>query len=539
MRTSFSIIYICFLISWLNACQQEEEPNSFQPIIILDEASGITRTKAHLQGKIETAGAHTSITTLQFRYGTSHEMTEILPCAPENRTPEVSLHQLTANTTYYYCLELGNGYQTVQSEKRQFRTLPNRTPSLGTLECVVQGPQSFTLECELLDNGGESITEAGFYYTAQGGQEQQMILQPLSSNTLQGRISQLQFNTSYTLQAYAKNTMGETRSQPLTLQTSHAVIVKEPGRLPEALGNEERYQLNTLQVVGPVNGTDLRAIRDLLGVGIEGGTTPGKLQKLNLTDATICSGGSSYNGSHYSQDYVIGKNLFSGCRYLTELSLPDNTKIIEQDAIRQCAMLRKLHLPTSVQEAAPSTDCPQLEEITVSANHRYFLSSDGILYNRSGQTIIWFPEGKKEATFLPSVVKIGQKAFQNCRIKDLKIPDTVTFIGDGAFAGAHFESISLPRGIQLITKGLFQGCKQLSQVTLSPKTSYLEDYCFEGCPLQHLYVPVEEFPPHCTEHTFQSMHYAHCLLHVPAPNLNYYHTGKIWGQFQQIQGDIQ
>lgn len=202
-------------------------------------------------------------------------------------------------------------------------------------------------------------------------------------------------------------------------------------------------------------------------------------------------------------------------------------------------MLRKLHLPTSVQEAAPSTDCPQLEEITVSANHRYFLSSDGILYNRSGQTIIWFPEGKKEATFLPSVVKIGQKAFQNCRIKDLKIPDTVTFIGDGAFAGAHFESISLPRGIQLITKGLFQGCKQLSQVTLSPKTSYLEDYCFEGCPLQHLYVPVEEFPPHCTEHTFQSMHYAHCLLHVPAPNLNYYHTGKIWGQFQQIKGDIQ
>lgn len=537
MQIMYRLLYLCILLAGLSACQQEE-PSSFQPILTIQEASGITRTNAHLQGMVEITGPNTAVTILQFRYGTSVEMTETLLCKPDSRTPEAFLQQLTANTTYYYCLEAGNGYQTVQSEIRQFRTLPNEKPLLDTLECIVQGPQSFTLQCVLLDNGGEPLTEAGFYYTAQGGTEQKMSLPSLSSQILQGRLSQLKFNTEYTLQAYARNTTGETRSLPLTLQTSHAVIAKKPGMLPEALGGEERYQLTTLQVAGPINGTDLRAIRDLLGLGIENQTTPGKLQVLNLTDATICTGGSSYNGQHYSQDLIVGQKLFAGSQYLCELSLPDNTQIIETGAIQDCPLLSKLQLPSAVQQIAPSVDCPQLSVIAVSKHHPHFQSYQGVLYSRDGQTLIWFPEGKTQVEFLPSVTRIDTNAFRNCRIPTLKLPDTIHYIDDGAFYGASFEEVILPEGIQIITKGLFQGCKQLSQITLSPRTNYLEDYCFEGCPLQHLYVPVQDFPPHCSKYSFQSSHYTTCTLHVPNSTLSYYRTGKIWEKFKQIIGDL-
>jgi len=536
MMHLFYKISCCLLagLLFLTACDDENKPTNLMPTVSVEEPQEVTRTTAFLTGEVKKNGEGV-VTVLQFRYGISPEMENKAICTPPQTNPSVTLTDLQPNTTYYYCLEAGNGYSFVQSPTHHFTTHPNQVPTITKLQMLNQGPLSITLQYELTDNGGEPITSTGFYYRVENGQEEQWSVVLQESPVFQARISGLQKEKSYTVQAYATNSIGETRSEPFSFHTGQAVITTAPGTLSQAMDSNEKYQYASLSIAGPLNGTDIRFIREMLGKDINGKETPGRMNMLDLTDAVICSGGASYDGMRYTANNLIGYGMFANCTHLQKLLLPDNTREIEENAFKNCPALKSFLIPATTAKIMPSDSCSQLAAIEVSAGNNVFSSIDGILYDKEGTRLFWFPESKEKILTFPSTLtSIEEYAFRNCRMQVLELPSTISEIKKGAFYGAQFETIILPEQLELISYGLLQNCKNLTSVTLGKRTNYLSGYCFDGCPLQHLYVTTEDLPPICQAETFTETLFKNCTLYVPRGCLTMYRNSTYWGKFEKI-----
>lgn len=532
--TCYLALLCCMLFA---ACREEEKPMNLMPMVTVEAATEITRTGATLTGTVETVG-NGVVNAVSFRYGITSDMDEEIRCDAKRNHPSVTLTGLKAGTTYYYCLEAGNGQSTVRSSMLSFTTQPNRLPEVGNIVLLSQGPLSIILQYELKDDGGEPVTSTGFYYRAENGEEQCLAITPPEGDVHKARISKLKGNTAYTVQAFAANTIGEARSETFHFETKQAVLLTTPGTLPETMDEYEKYACTTLSISGPLNGTDLRFIREMLGKDVDDNETPGRMNVLNLTDAAIVGGGLSYNGTRYSQADTIGYGMFKDCIYLQELTLPDGTKVIEENAFKDSPALTSIQIPVGTVKLTPSVGCTALASIEVSEANVNFSTVDGVLYDKNQTRLIWFPEGKTDETFLlPNSVQIlNAYAFQGCRIKNITLPTSLKEIGKGAFFNAGIESIIIPDKVKLIPTGVFQNCSQLTSVTLGSSVELLSEYCFEGCPLQHLYIKAPDFPPVCREETFAGAEelFTTCTLHVPKGCKSLYRSSKIWSKFTKI-----
>lgn len=541
LQTYHRIILLLALVLTI-ACREDENPTSLPPTLTLNEAEAITRTTAQLSGEVIPNGDGT-VRWIRFRYGSTAEMSEEVSCPAEELKATASLNGLKPGTTYHYCLEAGNDQSQVRSEVLTFTTQPNVVPAISELTMLNQGPLSITLEYTILDDGGEDITATGFYYYKQGENDQQQIsLQATGADRLSARISGLQRETDYCIQAYAANSIGETRSEVYHFRTGQAVILTQAGTLSEAIDENEKYQFPSLNIAGPLNGTDIRYLREIMGTDINGNETPGRLQVLNLNDASIVSGGMSYDGQRYTADDIVSRGMFAHCLWLQELTLPAGTTAVEENAFENSPSLSVLRFLSQLEEFAPSVGCSGLTAFEVPSTNPAFSSADGILFNKDMTTLIWYPEGKADPTYQvpPTVTAIGEYAFRNSRLQGIDLPASITEIGQGSFTASSLESVVLPDAVSLIPNGCFQGCTELASLTLGTKTSYLSEYWLDGCSsLQHLYVKATDFPPVCHAEAFVGAEplFESCVLHVPSGCKSIYRNHRVWGQFKTIVED--
>lgn len=535
-KITYYLVLLCCML--FVACHEEEKPMNLMPVVTVEEATEITRTSATLSGKVETVG-NGVVNAVAFRYGITPDMETEVRCDAGLSRPTATLTGLKAGTTYYYCLKAGNEHSTVSSRMLSFTTLPNRLPAVGDIVLLSQGPLSIILQYELKDDGGEPVTSTGFYYRAENQEEQCLAITPPGGELHKARISKLNANTPYTVQAFATNSIGEARSEVFHFETKQAVLLTTPGTLPETMDEYEKYMCTTLSIAGPLNGTDLRFIREMLGRTVDNKETPGRMSVLNLADASIVDGGLSYNGTRYSQADTIGYGMFKDCIYLQELTLPDGTKVIEENAFKDSPALMSIQIPVGTLELAPSTGCTALTSIKVSEANVKFSAVDGVLYDKNQTSLLWFPEGKTDDTFLlpNTVVRLNAFAFQGCRIREITLPASLQEIGKGAFFNAGIEAVIIPDKVKLIPSGVFQNCSRLTSVTLGSSVELLSEYCFEGCPLQHLYIKAPDFPPVCREETFAGAEelFTTCTLYVPKGCKSLYRSSKIWSNFTKIK----
>ena len=129
------------------------------------------------------------------------------------------------------------------------------------------------------------------------------------------------------------------------------IKLEEAGTLPNKIGNSRKYKITNLKLVGEINGTDWKMIREMAGSNYKGEPTEGKLSVLDLSEARIVNGGGEYycyGYNCYTSNDVIGEYAFKGCSGLTSLNLPAGITSIGSRAFYGCSGLTSLNLPADI-----------------------------------------------------------------------------------------------------------------------------------------------------------------------------------------------
>ena len=223
------------------------------------------------------------------------------------------------------------------------------------------------------------------------------------------------------------------------------IKLDEAGTLPYKIGSSKKYKITNLKIVGEINGTDWKMIREMAGRDYENNITAGKLSVLDLSEAKIVKGGYRYFSGYYPGDNCytsndeIGEYAFKGCSGLTSLTLPAGI--------------------TSI--------------------------SDYAFYGCSGLTSLTLPAG---------ITSIGSGAFSGCSgLTSLTLPAGITSIGSSAFVGCRgLTSLTLPAGITSIGSSAFWDCSGLTSIYVySEKVPKMGSDVFYGVDKKNctLYVP--------------------------------------------------
>ncbi len=222
------------------------------------------------------------------------------------------------------------------------------------------------------------------------------------------------------------------------------IKLDKAGTLPDRIASSKKYKITNLKIVGEINGTDLKFIREMAGCDYDGKETDGKLSILDLSDAKIVEGGSAYysdrdDGFIYTSNDKLGDYVFFDCSGLTSLTLPSSVTKIGCYALSNCIGLTSLTLPSSVTE-------------------------------------------------------IGEHAFLNCRgLTNFTIPSGVTSIGTSAFFCCYgLISLTIPSSVTSIGGFAFNDCSGLTSIyAYMEKLPETGSNLFLGCDAKNctVYVP--------------------------------------------------
>ncbi|MDP4178084.1 MAG: leucine-rich repeat protein, partial [Bacillota bacterium] len=216
----------------------------------------------------------------------------------------------------------------------------------------------------------------------------------------------------------------------------------------------------------------------------------------------------------------IGSSAFARCYDLTGITIPSSVTSIGDGAFDMCGSLTSVTIPSSVTSIGNDAfwNCTKLITIDVNAQNAVYSSLDGVLYNKLKTTLITYPNGKINSTFVipssvtsigdygfaysfnltsitipSSVTSIGNDAFCNCNsLISITIPSSVTSIGEEAFCLCNsLTSITIPSNVTSIGEAAFENCSSLTSITIPSSVTSIGDYTFWKCSsLTSIIIPI-------------------------------------------------
>lgn len=248
----------------------------------------------------------------------------------------------------------------------------------------------------------------------------------------------------------------------------------------------------------------------------------------------------------------IGDEAFNYCSRLIRINLPEGLESIGERCFYSCGRLRQINLPSTLREIGkeafydvPLTDVrlpqgltflgssafkntkivtlflprdvqvennifgslPKLKEFQIERGNRYYTTEDGVLYDTTGELLIYYPQAKSgsfsvpdgvttlqngsfagcsslnNVTFPQSLTTIGANAFSECSsLRDIVIPFGVNTLGAAAFSNCRqLRSVTINGNVRTLMAQTFENCSSLQSVVLSPNIETIGEKCFNEC----------------------------------------------------------
>lgn len=170
----------------------------------------------------------------------------------------------------------------------------------------------------------------------------------------------------------------------------------------------------------------------------------------------------------------FGKYVFSNCRELAHVTLPEGMKELPDNTFNNCSKLASIQLPSSLTtiSVAAFAECKSLKEIDIPAG-----------VTALGGSAFYGCPALERVTMGDQVKVFGLYCFSQCvKLKELHIPQQLEQIGLQCFLGcASLERLNFPNTMTQIGMSAFENCTALREVTLSDNVETIPDNCFSGC----------------------------------------------------------
>ena len=181
---------------------------------------------------------------------------------------------------------------------------------------------------------------------------------------------------------------------------------------------------------------------------------------------------------------------FLSCIYIKELVLNEGLERIGEEALFNCSWLTELTIPASVQEIGyrALTLLQACEKIQVAEGNKTFeAKSDGInegklLINKTKNSLVTcLYKGTKDVTVPEGIKIIEPYAFLSCRwTASVKLPSSVDSVGQTAFSDMRISEIKIPEQVRVIPNYCISDCAKLTKITLGKNVTLVEDQAFSG-----------------------------------------------------------
>lgn len=229
-----------------------------------------------------------------------------------------------------------------------------------------------------------------------------------------------------------------------------------------------RIGYNTFSFIDSLESIDIPASVNVIDGSFE---ECKNLKKINISD--IGAWCKVEFGDQYSNPLYDMHNLYLNNKLITDLVIPEGTKIINDDVFAGCSNIKSVTIPESVTEIRDCTftECTNMKTITLPSNLDKI--GYGAFMKCSSLESIHIPEGIKE---------IETETFSRCKsLKKVTFPSTLTIIGGYAFYKcSSLESAKLPEGLKTIKGDAFSDCKKLT-VTLPKSLKDVSYGAFDSC----------------------------------------------------------
>jgi hypothetical protein len=169
---------------------------------------------------------------------------------------------------------------------------------------------------------------------------------------------------------------------------------------------------------------------------------------------------------------TIDRDAFANITGLTSVAIPTNVTAIYDSAFSGCTGLTTVSLSANLTTLYNGVfgRCTGLTNITVSLDNPVLSSSNGILYDKAGTTLLEFPGGiGGSVAITEGVTRIAADAFLgNTALGDVNFPDTLAAIGSWAFSGCNgLTKVTIPASVSNLAAGVFGYCTNLTAIGVS------------------------------------------------------------------------
>lgn len=132
-----------------------------------------------------------------------------------------------------------------------------------------------------------------------------------------------------------------------------------------------------------------------------------------------------------------------------------------------------------VMHAAKPGDGYYVEKVNIIDKTGQFVEKDGVVYTSDMKTLVACLLNVTDLVVPEGVEEIISYAFENTRIRNIKLPDSLYILNEKAFHNCReLQSIDFGSGLETIKGFAFKNCTSLTHVKLPPQMKSIERYAF-------------------------------------------------------------